>query len=335
MGYKINLGGWGSVFAVPSGVVDNYIKLASGDNIKVLLFLLRHSGAEYSAEDIAGLTGVSADKVKSSVEYWRQKEIISGDERTLAPSEAVSAANSVPSVSATVTTSVTAAAAQNAPAVNPAIRVAATRDPQFNPAEIAAAVRADSAVEYIYKQSEILLGRPLKHVERNALMIVLEEIGLSPEITIMLVEYCSSVGKFTPRCLKDTALSWYESEIKTIEQAEEYIAVQRERYGIEYQLKKLFELNSALSKQQKDYIHIWTEKLGFDIDMLDEAYQATLNGAGKLSFQYMNKILSDWYDKGIKTREQLAKNVRKKPEKEQSSFSTDDLDALALERYKV
>lgn len=323
MGYKINLGGWGSVFAVPSGVVDNYIKLASGDNIKVLLFLLRHSGAEYSAEDISGLTGVSADKVKSSIEYWRQKEIISGDDRALEPSQTESAAPA------------RAVAVPAAPVINSAIRVAATRDPQFRPIEIAEAVKASDAVDYIYKQAEILLGRPLRHAERNALMIVLEEIRLSPEITVMLIEYCSSVDKFTPRCLKDIALQWFESEITTLEQAEEYIRVQRERHSLEYQVKKMFELNSALSKQQKEYIQLWTEKLGFSLDMLDEAYQATLNGAGKLSFQYMNKILSDWYDKGYKTREQVTGNAKKKPEKAESSFDADDLDALALKRYNV
>ena len=44
MNYNINLGGWNSIFAVPSDVVDKYIKIASGSNIKVLLYFLRHCG---------------------------------------------------------------------------------------------------------------------------------------------------------------------------------------------------------------------------------------------------------------------------------------------------
>lgn len=322
MSYKINLGAWGKVFAVPSGVVEHYIKLASGENIKVLLFLLCNSGAEYSAEDIAAATGVTPEKAASSIEYWRQKNILAESDGSLIPSQTVFPQADTPATTAAETS-----------VVNAAIRVAATREPQFAPKEIADTVRASAAVEFIYKHSEKLLGRPLKHAERNALMIVLEEIGLSPEITIMLAEYCASVDRFTPRVLKDTALAWYEAEIKTIEQAEEYIRIQRDRYCTEARLKKLFELNCAFSKQQKEYIHLWTEKLGFDTEMLDEAYQATLNGAGKLSFQYMNKILYSWYDKGIKTTEQIEK-AAKKPKKETASFEADDLDALALERYK-
>lgn len=326
MAYKINLGGWNSIFAVPSCVVDNYIKLASGDNLKVLLYLLRNSGAFFSEEDIAAQTGVSADKVKSSVEYWQQRGVISQSEDALVPSETAHAA--VPSVRT--------AEEKNDNVIPSAVRVAATRDTQFKPKEIADAVKASSRVEYIYKQSEKLLGRPLKHVERNALMIVLEDIGMSPEITLMLVEYCHSVDKFTPRFLKDSALSWFEAEINTIELAEEHIKMLRERHGTEYKLRAMFEINSAFSKQQKEYIHTWTEKMGFDLDMLDEAYQATLNGAGKLSFQYMNKILSSWYDKGIRTREQIPQRDPKKTEKtEQPSFEITDLDELALGRYKT
>ena len=53
MNYKLNLGCWGSVFAVPSDVVDKYIKIAGGSNIKVLLFFLRHSGEQVTDEIIA------------------------------------------------------------------------------------------------------------------------------------------------------------------------------------------------------------------------------------------------------------------------------------------
>ena len=44
MSYHINLGQWNSVFAVPASLVDQHIKLASEAQLKVLLYILRHSG---------------------------------------------------------------------------------------------------------------------------------------------------------------------------------------------------------------------------------------------------------------------------------------------------
>ena len=43
MEYFVNNGMWGSVFAVPNSIVDDYIKLASGYAIKVLLYVLRNN----------------------------------------------------------------------------------------------------------------------------------------------------------------------------------------------------------------------------------------------------------------------------------------------------
>ena len=52
MGYKLELGAWSAVFAVPNALVDRYIKEADGDQLKVMLWLLRHNGRPYAAEDL-------------------------------------------------------------------------------------------------------------------------------------------------------------------------------------------------------------------------------------------------------------------------------------------
>ena len=43
MAYRMKLGAWNSVFAVPSCVADEYIKIANGEHIKVLLYMLKNS----------------------------------------------------------------------------------------------------------------------------------------------------------------------------------------------------------------------------------------------------------------------------------------------------
>ena len=40
MSVRINLGEWGSVFAVPTSIVDQHIKIASPLQLKIILFLL-------------------------------------------------------------------------------------------------------------------------------------------------------------------------------------------------------------------------------------------------------------------------------------------------------
>ena len=44
MEYTLHMGPWSSVFAVPTALVDRYIKLAGKEQLQVLLWMLRHGG---------------------------------------------------------------------------------------------------------------------------------------------------------------------------------------------------------------------------------------------------------------------------------------------------
>ena len=77
MGYALQLGAWSSVIAVPGALIDKYIKIADGDQLKVILWLLRHNGRNYSAEEIAEGTGLSVSGVESSIRFWVENELLS------------------------------------------------------------------------------------------------------------------------------------------------------------------------------------------------------------------------------------------------------------------
>ena len=55
------------MFGVPGIVADNFLKLATGGQIKVLLFLLRYSGKMCSLDEISSNTGVQPDQVEEAI----------------------------------------------------------------------------------------------------------------------------------------------------------------------------------------------------------------------------------------------------------------------------
>ena len=65
MSYTVNLGCWGSIFAVPSDVVDKYLKIAGSAQLKVLLWILRHSGENFEVDTIADWNKTFAIEIKS------------------------------------------------------------------------------------------------------------------------------------------------------------------------------------------------------------------------------------------------------------------------------
>ena len=88
MSYQINLGQWKSVFAVPSSVVDQHIKIASEAQLKVLLYLLRRSDDENSAEQIGEALRLSAEEVQNAVDFWIERDLLTKQDNTLVPCSA-------------------------------------------------------------------------------------------------------------------------------------------------------------------------------------------------------------------------------------------------------
>lgn len=323
MAYRINLGAWGSVFAVPSCVVDNYIKIASGDHIKVLLYMLKNPGAMLRCEDIAAVAGLSASAVEEAFIFWKNVGVISGENEALTPAETAAAPMyGIP-------------AEQKKSA---AVTVKLTSDTQFPPKEIAAAVNSDRGFKYLCETFERLKGAPTTHSERNVLMVITEETGIPASVAVMLVEYCFSVEKATPAYMKSVAKDWYECGIDTITKAEERILQLKNRNTLENRLRSKFRMNSAFSAKQKDFISGWAELCITD-ELIDEAYEKTLNSTGKLSFPYMDSILKSWSEKGYTTVEQV--NSEKSPASKSgtangtaSSFDISTLEQSAYERYR-
>lgn len=330
MNYKFNLGIWNSVFCVPSVVVDKYLKLAGESDIKVLLFLLRNSGREFSEKEIAEKLHITEEQTEEGIRFWQQRKVLEIDELgEITPSiiEEDSKQLNIPEISA-----VSSPTAQTAESLVHKINL--ERTPDFSPVEIAKTVRGSDEADYLFKHCEALYGRPLKHNEQRTLMLILEDACLPVEVALILVDCCFSIKKATPAYMRTLALDWAESEINTIEKAERKMDEIVSLNAAADRFKKMFEVTSAFSKQQKDMINTWVNVYQFSDEMINEAYQITLNATGKLAFPYMNKVLSSWQDKGIKTIDRISDDGKPKAAEkgENSSFDIKEIERLMLER---
>ena len=89
MSYTVNLGCWGSIFAVPTDVVDKYLKIAGSAQLKVLLFILRHSGEQFDLETISQYLNMDPFDVKDCIEFWSSFGIIAVNNNVITPAEGV------------------------------------------------------------------------------------------------------------------------------------------------------------------------------------------------------------------------------------------------------
>ncbi|MBQ1546423.1 MAG: DnaD domain protein [Clostridia bacterium] len=352
MEYTVNLGCWGSIFAVPTDVVDKYIKIAGSAQLKVLLYILRHSGGEFSAEDIAAALNMGAFDVKDCVEFWVSFGVIAINNGDITPAPAVSPVQSpVPAASAVQSPAPAASPVQSpapaaAPVQSPVPAAAlidktdkersdtvAARPLRPDPIYIAKRVSEDEEIANLYTEAQYILGRPISPNENAGLLMLHDNDGLPCEVILMLLTYGTSNHKGM-RQIEAMGAAWAKEGILTLEQADEKIRRLDESKEAYRKIQTLLGLEYRKPSQKEEEMYSrWLHEWRLSDDLIKEAYDLCVNAKGKYIPNYLNTILTRWHESGINTvesaRAERAKFVGAQTPR-QSSFDINDLNNLSM-----
>jgi len=317
--FKVNCGIWGAMFGVPSIVADNFLKLASGNQIKVLLYLLRCSGKMCSTEEISANTGVSAEETEEAVIFWQQANVLS-------PQTNISAAP-VKSI-LPQQTEITPVQPVQQP-VNSSAEPMPDHKTNLSGSEIASIMDNSQDIRELFKIAESILGA-LKNSQMNSMIWMYDHLGLKKEVIITLISYCASIEKINTAYMEKIASVWAENDINTINAAQDEI--QRMTASKEYSAKiaKLFQMQSRPTTKQNEFIQQW-KNADISLELIKLAYEKTMEQINKLNFNYINKILLSWQSSGFKTVQDVqAAESEYKKKKAGNKSEPDDTD---IEKY--
>ena len=139
--------------------------------------------------------------------------------------------------------------------------------------------------------------------------------------------------------IQKVAITWSENGITTMEAAQNFMTEESDKKGYIYSLRKTFGiLNRPLSESEEKYLNKWHTDYGMSEEMVELAYDYCIIQINKLSFQYMNTIIKNWYDKGIQTvaeakeeKESFKNSIKShKKEKKEAKPSTSEYDNLEI-----
>ncbi|MBQ8893499.1 MAG: DnaD domain protein [Clostridia bacterium] len=253
-------------FAVPERVVDQFMNIATGAQLKVLLYLLRFDKLGHTSEGIAEFCNLKPEEVDDAVRFWVREKVFVLEQGKLRLVNGIK----------TVQT-------KELPKVAPTIVLAETgEDFQAMVAEI-----------------QRIVGKPINSTTVSLFYNFAENLHFSPEMIVQLAAYCNSIGKFAYRYMEAVAVDWFDEGITTFEQAEKKIRQLEARQGLENRLRKAFGIATNFSAKQKEFIQSWLEA-GITEELILEAYNRCMDAKGQMSFPYINKILQNWGQKGYK-----------------------------------
>lgn len=323
MEFKANNGIWGNMFGVPCVVADNLLKIATGTQIKVLLYILRCSGKNCTEEEISINTGVNISEVKEAVFFWQQANIL-----TLQQSDTVSPSTASPPVPQQTANE---AVPENSSGQKKNVHSAA-RKKTWTGTEINRRKKESPDIAELFEVAQSQLGT-LNPAQAESFMYMHDYLGLKKEVIITLVGYCCSMNKTNPKYIETIAENWADNNINTLELAMEAVQHSNILNDYTHNVMRILDV-SRLAKSHEKMIEDW-HTWNISMEMVEEAYDRTIKQINELSFPYINKILSSWHEKGFTDMKQIKEddNLHRNNTSSQKYEKNDD--DFNIDMYKI
>ena len=274
----------GGILSLATGAADRLIAAGSGDAALLYLYLLKTGGTYDSAQAARALR-------------WE-------------PARADAALSLLNGM---------ALAADKPPAPPPKTL---PDPPEYSSADINRELEnKNSAFPALVQEVQKRLGKVLSTNDLKSLYAIYDFSGLPPEVILLAVswtveEYQRKYGAGRmPRMpqIQREAFRWKERGVDTAEGAEAHLkrlTLLRERST---QVLALLDIRDRPPvAKEKEYIQSWID-MGLSDELIRQAYEKTVMQTQKLSWSYMNSILTDWHNKGIRTTQEIAAKDSSRP----------------------
>lgn len=124
------------------------------------------------------------------------------------------------------------------------------------------------------------------------------------EVMMALFQYCFDKSALHRNYIQTVADAWAKNSIKTYNDLDLYYEKHEKINKIANMISKKLGLARQLSQYEYAYIEKWIIDFEFSFDIIEIALKRTTSKVNP-SFDYIDKLLTDWNDRGFKTVEQV------------------------------
>lgn len=317
------------VTVIPNTFFDEYLPRANGEFLKIYLYLLRwlsHPDHALSLSGIADIFFMTENDVTRALKYWEAEGLLrltldrdgtiagiclnavtsisSQKDTPTAPPEQRRPTPAQSAVAAQTGTGITGTPVGTPPAVSMHPR---------STQELHRFSESDDGAQLIFIIQQYL-GRPLSASDLNTIYYFYDDLGFSRDLIEYLFEYCVSNGHTHMRYIEKVALSWADLHITTADEARTQSETHQKAC---FAVLKAFGLGGRMpAAGEAEFINKWTRTYGFSLELILEACRRTMMAVHTPSFEYTDKILSNWKSLGAYTMtEVLAADKARSAEK--------------------
>lgn len=279
--YRIDFEQYRNHFCLPAKVLEA-LPEANEAALKVMLTLYATADKHYSISLLSRMLGLSNSEVEGAISFWVSKQLL-----LTPPVE-----DAKPHMGVTpATPPVTVEILKNEKTVSP--------QQPLTRAE-------DAELRFLMEQMPAILGRTVSSTDVKTMTTLFEQYRLPADVLLMAIQYAVKRGHSDMRYIEKVCMSWYEKEIRTHDDAEQYLTEVAKQSTLEAQVKRILGIERKLIPMEEDAIHRWLVEYQADLPMITLAFEKTIEHTGKLAFPYLDKILHNWQVLGYRSVEDVA-----------------------------
>lgn len=280
-----------TVTELPDVFISEYLSAAKGDYVKVYLYLLFLSkyNKDVKLTDLSKKLSLSFNIIQEAISYWESEGVIIKKSTgyvmvNLQEKELLNLYS--PKLSSSPE------------------QIAKNKESQY---------RA-SAIENINASYFQGVMSPAWY---NDIDLWFKKYQFDEQVMIALFRYCFEKSALHRNYVQAVADAWNKNNIKTFSDLDKYYQKQEKLNTIKKSICKKLGFNRALTQFEEAYIEKWIVDFEYSIKIIDVALKKTTSKANP-NFDYLDKLLTDWHERGFKTENEILDFMKNLKEKKSS-----------------
>lgn len=278
--------------------ISHYMPSAPANHVKVYLLGLKYSQSYVnnmlSTETVAKTLGISCDEVEAAWKYWSEQGIMKLYPYSNSGSEGGLTVEYL-----------------NIKEIILNIKEKKESSGKYSPERIINA-RGNQSIRAMFDSFRKLLGRELSPNELFVFLDWMDDYNFPPDVIKLLVEDCISRDKKEMPYLKRVAKNWFDAGIDSVEKANQYNLRHKEKWQKYNKVLSSLRLGRQPTSAEEEMLQKWFYTFAFNEDIVLKACGMTVK-TSKPSFNYIDKIVSDWHNKGLSTIQEVEAYLLKTP----------------------
>ncbi len=141
------------------------------------------------------------------------------------------------------------------------------------------------------------------------------------DVMFALFKHCYDYKALSRQYIAKVADNWHSKNIRNSFDLDRYSIEAQKMKDIRGMIQKKLRKQGLLTEYEEAYVEKWVSEYGYDSGIIELALKRTTSAVSP-SFEYINKILTNWYEKGYRTKEEITAAEGEKKSSEAGKYKT-------------